>query len=121
MSALRILLVDDDADLREVITDVLSDEGYAVDCAADGLEGLERLRAGERPGVILLDWMMPRCDGPQFRAAQRADPAIADIPVVLFTADMRLDDKLAVLDAVEYVRKPIQLSHLLAIVRRHCG
>lgn len=121
MSGGRVLVVDDDPDLREAILDVLSDEGYAVDCAADGLEGLERLRSGERPCVILLDWMMPRCDGRQFRVAQRADPSIADIPVVLLTADMHLNDKLDVLDAADHLRKPVDLSRLLAVVGRHCG
>ena len=120
MSGARVLVVDDDPDLREAIVDVLADEGYEVDCAADGLEGLERLHSGERPCLILLDWMMPRCDGLQFRIAQCADPSIADIPVVLLSADMHLHDKLGALDAADYLRKPVDLSRLLAVVRRHC-
>jgi len=120
VSSARVLVVDDDPDLREAVLDVLTDEGYAVDCAADGLEGLERLRSGERPCLILLDWMMPRCDGRQVRLAQCADPSIADIPVVLLTADMHLDEKLDALDAADYLRKPVDLSRLLAVVRRHC-
>ncbi len=121
MTRPRVLVVDDDTDLREAIVDVLEDEGYAVDCAADGLEGLEHLRARELPCLILLDWMMPRCDGPQFRAAQREDPALAAIPVVILTADMRLADKIEQLDAQDYLRKPVELARLLAVVRRHCG
>ncbi|HEU5055404.1 MAG TPA: response regulator [Kofleriaceae bacterium] len=121
MSAPRVLVVDDDPDLREALSDVLTDEGYQVDCAADGLEGLEHLRTGERPCLILLDWMMPRCDGPQFCAAQRADPAIADIPVVVLTAEMRLPHTLSALPTADYLKKPVELSRLLEVVRRHCG
>jgi CheY-like chemotaxis protein len=64
--------------------------------------------------------MMPRCDGASFRAEQRADARLAHIPVVLLTADVRLEEKRRALDAVDLLPKPVQLEELLEVVRRHC-
>lgn len=116
----RVLIVDDDVDIRDSLKDVLEDEGYAVDAVADGFEALAHLRTQARPCLILLDWMMPRCDGPQFRGQQKQDSTIADIPVVLLTADARLGEKVSQIDAKEYLKKPVHLDHLLDVVRRYC-
>jgi two-component system chemotaxis response regulator CheY len=113
-----ILLVEDDIDVREALVEALRDKGYEVDTAVDGLQALERLRGGARPGVILLDLMMPRMDGAEFRTAQRADPALAHLPVVLLSADARMDDKARVLDVQGAIRKPIDLVQLTAAIER---
>jgi DNA-binding response OmpR family regulator len=116
------LIVDDDRDIRESLTDVLVDEGYDVRVASHGLQALDRLRAeGELPGLILLDWMMPVCDGREFRRRQKAEAAIADVPVALLTADSRLESKTTEIDAVDYLHKPIELDRLLELIRRYCG
>ena len=120
MNSKGVLIVDDDADLRDTLTDVLEDEGYRVHTAGDGIEALEYLRASDRPCVILLDWMMPRCDGLEFRKRQRQNADIADIPVVLLTADMRLGEKGADIAAQESLQKPVQLTDLLDVVGRYC-
>jgi CheY-like chemotaxis protein len=65
--------------------------------------------------------MMPRCDGLQFRKQQQQEPSIAAVPVVLLTADARMAEKLTQLDAKEYLKKPVQLDHLLEVVERYCG
>jgi two-component system chemotaxis response regulator CheY len=65
--------------------------------------------------------MMPRCDGPQFRKEQQQDPAIAEIPVVLLTADRTLGEEIAQLRAQDHLRKPVQLELLLQVIRRYCG
>ena len=116
-----VLVVDDDFDIRDTLTDVLETEGYSVRTAADGFQALEYLRANPLPGLILLDWMMPRCDGLQFRRQQQQEPSIAAVPVVLLTADARMAEKLTQLDAKEYLKKPVQLDHLLEVVARYCG
>ena len=121
MSSRRVLIVDDDFDIRDALKDVLEDEGYVVDTAADGRYALDLLRAPPFPCLILLDWMMPRCDGPQFRTQQRAEPAIADIPVVLLTADARLSEKVSDIGAQDYLKKPVQLERLLDVVQRYCA
>jgi two-component system chemotaxis response regulator CheY len=113
-----ILLVEDDFDIREALVEALRDKGYLVDSAVDGLQALQILRAGARPGVILLDLMMPRMDGSEFRMAQRADPALAHLPVVLLSADARMDEKARTLKVQDTVRKPIDLSQLYGVIER---
>jgi two-component system, chemotaxis family, chemotaxis protein CheY len=117
----RILIIDDDVDIVEALSDALRDEGYAVAVAKDGLEALSYLGSAPAPCLILLDWMMPRCDGPTFRQRQRADPALAAIPVALVTADARMAEKVQQIGAVANLRKPIDLEELLRVVALHCG
>lgn len=116
----HILIIDDDPDIRESLCDVLVDQGFEVAASADGLEALDYLRRSPPPCLILLDYMMPRCDGPTFRLEQKNDARLAAIPVVLLTADVRLEEKRRALDAVDLLAKPVQLDDLLAVVRRHC-
>ena len=117
----RVLIVDDDHGLIEAIADVLSDEGYDPIRAKDGVEALDYLHQAPPPCIILLDWMMPKCDGPTFRSRQLADPQLADIPVALLTADLTLRDKAAALAAVAYLPKPVPMQDLLALVGRFCA
>jgi len=111
-----VLVVDDDFDVRDTLSDVLADEGYVVTTASDGFEALETLRNGLNPALILLDWMMPRCDGARFRELQRADPAIAHIPVLLLTADARLPVHDGALGVQGCLIKPVSLGRLLGAV-----
>ncbi len=113
-----MLLVEDDHDVRETIAEILVDEGYHVVTATDGGQALARLRDGPAPSAILLDLMMAGMDGFQFRAAQRADPALAHIPVIVLTADRQIDEHAAELAAAAYVKKPTQLDDLLAVIAR---
>ncbi len=114
-SAHRVLLIEDDPDIRETMADVLSSEGYSVIEAADGLEGLERARE-RRPEVILLALMMPRMDGGAFREAQQADEALADIPVVIVSA--ALADRVHALHAAAHLHKPFDMDELLGVIGR---
>jgi CheY-like chemotaxis protein len=116
-----VLVVDDDFDIRDTLADVLAEEGFDAAFAADGLEALEYLSSNPKPCVILLDWMMPRCDGAAFRAAQASNPRIADIPVVLLTADANAANRATTIGAAAFLRKPVQLSVLTDILRRHCS
>src|SRR6185295_11285273 len=81
-----VFVVDDDDDIRETLYGLLDDEGYEVAAFPTGREAFEALTGGARPRVILLDLMMPVMDGAEFRRAQLADPALAEIPVILITA-----------------------------------
>ncbi len=123
MSAAKrvVLVVDDDFDIRDTLADILSDAGYAAAFASDGFEALSWLRANPAPALILLDWMMPNCDGATFRAKQREDPAISGIPVVLLTADVRIGEKTRQIDAAAYLKKPVQLATLLETVERYAA
>jgi CheY-like chemotaxis protein len=113
-----ILLVEDDFDVREALAETLRDEGYSVDCVGDGQEALEYLREGARPGLILLDLMMPRMSGSEFRMVQKVDPALRHLPVVLLSADGRMEEKARTLETDGAVRKPIDLNELLSTIER---
>jgi CheY-like chemotaxis protein len=113
-----ILLVEDDLDVREALAETLREEGYDVDCANDGVEALDYLRGGGRPGLILLDLMMPRMSGSEFRLAQKKDPLLVRYPVVLLSADGRMREKAATLETAGAIRKPIDLDELLEVIER---
>ena len=86
-----VLVVDDDPDIRELITWKLSQAGYATVSAADGQEGLDAATAGsnasaEAPDLVLLDWMMPKMTGIEVCKAMRDNPETSTIPVILLTA-----------------------------------
>jgi len=119
MRGRTVLVVDDDRDIREALSDVLRDEGYAVVCAADGEEAMARLRSEPAPVLILLDWMMPRCDGACFLRQQRGDRALAAIPVVLLTADGRALARGTETGVQAHLAKPVSLEELLAVVARY--
>jgi CheY-like chemotaxis protein len=108
-----ILLVEDDAATRGAMKMVLEWEGYRVECAANGLEALGRLMAGERPTLILLDLNMPVMDGRQFREEIQRDPAMAGIPIVTVSAARDAD----AVEAAGCVRKPFEPAELLEAIR----
>jgi CheY-like chemotaxis protein len=112
----RILIIEDDLDIRTDLAEVLRDEGYEVTTAADGFEALRLLRAGLSPGVILLDLMMPIMDGWQFRIEQLQDPALAGFPVLLLSGAGDVRGHTADLRVSGYVEKPIRLDALLEAV-----
>ncbi|MGE0868444.1 MAG: PleD family two-component system response regulator [Kofleriaceae bacterium] len=113
-----VLVVDDDADIRETISEVLEDEGYSVVSAVNGADALEMLRSIE-PSLILLDLSMPIMSGQEFRCRQLQDPMLASIPTVVMTAADRIYDKTAGMQLTEILAKPITLETLLASVERY--
>jgi len=118
-----VMLVEDDPDIRAMISQLLELEGYRVVTSANGKEALAALHSeGDRPGLILLDLMMPVMNGWQFREEQARDPAIASIPVVVISGD----GGCGVCEGVEieangYLKKPIDLEVLLSTVQRFVG
>jgi CheY-like chemotaxis protein len=119
MNARRpVLVVDDDEDIREVVAMTLETTGYRVEVARDGLDAMERLSAGLRPSLILLDMMMPRMDGEGFLIALRRDPDLAGIPVVLLSAHTAARKKAQELHADGYLVKPVDIDTLLGTVNR---
>jgi CheY-like chemotaxis protein len=115
-----ILIVDDDADIREALVDVLTDHGYPAQAVSHGAAALAVLQAGMRPCLILLDLMMPVMDGVTFRQHQLADPDLKQLPVVVISAGNDLSVHAGALGAVESLRKPLDLDKLLEAVARHC-
>jgi len=116
----RILLVDDNPTNIDVLYDFLSDLGYEVMVAEDGLSALERMPFA-RPELILLDIMMPHMEGFEVCRHLKEDEATREIPVIFITAMGSLEDKVKGFEmgAVDYVTKPFQNQEVLARVRTH--
>ncbi len=113
-----VLIVEDDGDLRDMMAQLLMLEGFHTTSVANGREALEYLHQGARPDVILLDLMMPVMDGWEFRRRQQADPAVADVPVIILSA---LDPARASgVEANAFLKKPLDFDRLLSLVRAYC-
>jgi len=106
-----ILVVDDDPDIRHSLTEILVDEGYDALTAGNGREALSMIRANHAPSLIVLDLMMPVMDGYYFLIEQRRAVALAGIPVVVVTADVkkRAED----LGVAAVIAKPFAVRELL--------
>jgi CheY-like chemotaxis protein len=115
-----VLIVDDDRDIRDTFASILEDDGFSARTASDGQDALEKLSLA-KPKLILLDLMMPRLSGWQFRAAQLRDARLASIPVVVITASANLQKSAEQLPGVALLPKPVPMERLLTAVRQHCG
>src|SRR2546423_11244266 len=107
-----ILVVEDDLDIREALTQILQEEGYAVRAAANGRDALDAASDGSVPSLILLDLMMPVMNGWEFRAEQLKDARLANVPVLIISADPHLRAKLETLGDAGVLQKPIHLAEL---------
>jgi two-component system response regulator MprA len=115
-----IAVVEDDTSIREFLIDVLEDAGYFVVGFADGTTALSEIRKSDRrPNLILLDLMMPRMNGWEFRRVQQEDSLLASVPVVLLTARTDVTYQGQQLCANDYLRKPIDIDQLLDIAQRY--
>ena len=113
-----ILIVEDDADLREMMAQLLTLEGFKASTVANGREALEYLSQGDKPDVILLDLMMPVMDGWEFRRQQQARADLSKVPVIVLSA---LDQtRAADVNAVAFLKKPLDFDRLLELVRQYC-
>lgn len=117
-----VLVVDDEPDVRDSVCAILEDVGFTTVAANDGaaaLRQLEQLVAeGRRPRVVLLDIMMPVMNGFDFRRQQKLVPAIADIPVIMFSAYNQGGKQV---DANGFLEKPVDLSKLVKTLQQHCA
>ena len=116
----RVLIIEDDPTIREVLVEVLGEHGYDAVGAANGREALDALdRSVDRPCVILLDLMMPVMDGRSFREQQLLRPELSGIPVIVLSA--HLDHTITSdLHAAAYLRKPVRLAEVLRSVKTYC-
>ncbi len=112
---LRVLVIDDKLDNRQVLRQLLEPLGFVVDDADDGDSGLKQAQSPPPPDLIILDLFMPRMNGPQFIQAMRALPALAQLPVLVASASVFDKDKALSLAAGSnaFIAKPIQLPELL--------
>jgi CheY-like chemotaxis protein len=113
----RVLVVEDEESIGDVIVDVLGDEGYEVRRARNGREALEVLKRW-MPALIVLDLMMPIMDGWAFREEQRRRPDIADVPIVIISGSREVDVKGRDLGAVAAIEKPFDIDFLVSTVEQ---
>jgi CheY-like chemotaxis protein len=116
--AQTVLIVDDNRATRDALRAVLSTKGYGVAEAASGTEALDYLRRGGEAASIILDLHMPGMSGHEVHEELKRDPALANIPVVVFSA---LDDDGRLRGVVAYVRKAVDPDVLLRALERACG
>ena len=111
-----LLVIDDDADIREALKTVLEEEGYNVVMAVNGEEGLKKLKATSGTCLILLDMMMPVMNGKKFIEALLSDRKLKSIPIIVVSATA---DQACSQGAVELIKKPFNLHQLITSVARH--
>jgi CheY-like chemotaxis protein len=111
-----ILVVDDDADCREMLSDLLSREGYTVACAENGREALDYI-SSSTPSLIILDLMMPVMSGWELLARQKVDPRLESLPVVVVSASGLAQD----IEAGAVLRKPVDFKALMNVVKQNCS
>ena len=115
MGGPKILVVDDDPDIFEIVETNLIGAGFRVVRAGDGAEGLRKVRS-EQPDLVILDVLMPELTGWEVLAEIEADPATAGLPVIMLTCKSEDQDILRGLEegAVEYLTKPFYPENLVA-------
>jgi len=116
-----ILVVEDDADIAEAMVAILEGEGYAVVHASDGEEALRVLRDGLRPSLIVLDLLMPRMDGLQFRRVQQSDPNISRVPVVVVSGVAYMVNEIRSMGVARWFQKPVDVDALIGAVSDLCA
>ena len=112
-----VLVVDDDAEVRELLRVALTGDGYSVAGVPDGREALHYLRSHADTCIVLLDLMLPVMDGAQFRAAQARDRALAWIPLVVMSAAVDANRRARDIGARRFVRKPLDLDEVRQALR----
>jgi CheY-like chemotaxis protein len=115
-----VLVVEDDEDMRHILTQLLEHHGWRAFAAGDGIEGLDALKR-HRPSLILLDLAMPRMNGVEFRQAQQQlpDKRLASVPVVVVSAVHDAFRYKAPLKAADVLVKPFEVERLLQTVETH--
>ena len=119
MQCKNILIVEDDADISEILKFAIEMEGYTVCTAANGKEGLEVLSKIEAPCLILLDLMMPIMDGWAFAEALEKDPTLNSIPFVVVTAFA--ESAINIKKARAIIKKPVDLELLSSTIKKICA
>jgi CheY-like chemotaxis protein len=113
-----VLIVDDDAELREVLRVALATDGYAVSTAANGREALHHLRSTADTCIILLELHLPVMDAAAFRRVQQRDRSLAWIPIIVMSAGRDGESQARQLSARRFLRKPLDVDELRRALRQ---
>jgi CheY-like chemotaxis protein len=113
----KIMIIEDDVSIRDMLHEILSDEGYTTMMAGDGRQGLELLRESEPvPDLILLDLAMPVMSGWELLTTLDDDPQLASIPVVILSADTSVAKQQRFGPRIPVLSKPVDLDVLLSLI-----
>lgn len=120
-----VMIIDDDADVRDVLTFALENDGYQVipyQNAKEALEKISRTKDTQLPCLIIVDYLMPEMDGATFikKLHSRFPESYGEVPVALTSALSSLDPVIKPSEKVFHLHKPMDLDDLLALVRQHC-
>jgi chemosensory pili system protein ChpA (sensor histidine kinase/response regulator) len=121
MADRSVLVVEDDPELRTIYQEVLSDGGFEVIAARDGVDALEILDGEWTPCVLVLDLRMPRMSGWELAARLRADDRWDHLPLIIVAAYYRIAEEAERLGAHAWLQKPIDIGRLVGIVEDACG
>jgi len=113
MKLTTVLVVDDDAEIRQALAELLEDEDYGVRLAANGKEALELVSSGLRPDVILLDVMMPVMDGWHFLSARLKYPELVEVPIIIISAGQEAEREAHKVGVFEVAKKPLHVDDLI--------
>jgi DNA-binding response OmpR family regulator len=113
----RVLLVEDDADVRSTLAGFLEQEGFLVETAENGKEGLAKLEK-EKPGLVLLDLMMPVMNGWEFLEEKNHKPQFSRVPVLVISA---VPGNPHIPGALGFLKKPVDLDRLMDFVELYCA
>jgi CheY-like chemotaxis protein len=119
----KILIVEDDQDIRALCQEILEDEGYVVSVCANGQDAMEYLEVHRQPNLILLDMMMPVMNGREFMAAYRESQgtSVKRIAPVYLVSASAAKSEVRDLGCKGFLRKPFDFDALMNIVRTHCA
>ncbi|MBL8949215.1 MAG: response regulator [Myxococcaceae bacterium] len=112
---MKVMIVDDETDIRESLREVFEDEGYEVATAANGAEALSLLAKNDPPCAMVLDLIMPEVGGVEVYQKMQTDPRLSRVPVIISTSDPSRAPS-----GVLIMKKPIDLNRLLETVHRYC-
>jgi CheY-like chemotaxis protein len=116
MGSHQVLLIEDDTDIQNYLKSVLEVQGFHVETANNGKEGLDLLEHGHVPEIIILDLSMPIMDGEKFLERQRSNPSFGSLPVIAMTG---AKDKDRPRQADEFLRKPIDINVLMNALKKY--
>lgn len=115
-----VLVVEDDNDIRDMLTMFLEGEGYSVHAVENGQEALNYLKDDGVPCLIFLDLMMPVMDGWEFCHQLRRDPSLSSVPVVILSAINNTKEHARALKAVDAIQKPVDFRRVYDVVKAYC-
>lgn len=120
-----IFVIEDEQDIRDSLAEAIESEGYCTLTAPNGREAMELFSSdaspfGPLPDLILLDLMMPKMNGAKFLEYRKNNARLANIPVILMSADNETEKKATLLGADGHLKKPLELDDLFSTIAKHC-